>query len=176
MKRVLFVLFFLGLVGYTAFQNQPQAKTVMSEQKPAVGYLAPYFSLQGLDNQTYQLNGPRQKPLVINFWASWCGPCRLEAPDLSRLYTKYQTQLDMYAVNVTSSDGLDGAKAFVESFKLPFPIPLDVKGEVADSYRVNAFPTTYLIDKNGVIRQKIVGMIEPKQFEMELKKLFAPQK
>jgi cytochrome c biogenesis protein CcmG/thiol:disulfide interchange protein DsbE len=172
MKRIVLLAFFAALIGYTMY-NQPLAQEAITEQKPVVGYQAPYFSLKGLDNQTYQLTGSREKPLVINFWASWCGPCRMEAPDLRKLYLKYQKQLDFYAVNVTSNDDPDNAKAFVDAYKLPFPIPMDTKGEVAGQYRINAFPTTFLIDKQGVIRQKIVGMIEPSQFEQELKKLIS---
>lgn len=172
MKKILLLLFFAALIGYTMYV-QPETQEASAEQKAAVGYQAPHFSLTGLDNQTYGLAGSREKPLVINFWASWCGPCRMEAPDLRKLYEKYHKQLDFYAVNVTSNDDLDSAKAFVDAYKLPFPIPLDMKGEVASKYRVNAFPTTYLIDRQGVVRQKIIGMLEPAQFEQELKKLIS---
>ncbi|MFY0544242.1 TlpA family protein disulfide reductase [Brevibacillus sp. H7] len=172
MKRMLLLVFFAALMGYTMY-TQPVEQAANTEQKPVVGYQAPHFSLAGLDKQTYQLSGSREKPLVINFWASWCGPCRMEAPDLRKLYLKYRQQLDFYAVNVTSNDDPDSAKAFVDAYQLPFPIPMDMNGEVASKYRVNAFPTTYLVDKNGVIRQKIIGMIEPARFEQELKALIS---
>jgi cytochrome c biogenesis protein CcmG/thiol:disulfide interchange protein DsbE len=172
MKRNILILLFVSLlVGLTVSRHTPDAVVATTEQKAQVGFAAPHFSLKGLDTQSYQFNGKRQKPLVLNFWASWCGPCRMEAPQLQKLYVKYRGQLDFYAVNVTSNDNLEDAKAFVEAYKLTFPVPLDVKGDIADLYRVNAFPTTYLIDRNGVIRQKIVGMIEPASFEQELKKL-----
>jgi cytochrome c biogenesis protein CcmG/thiol:disulfide interchange protein DsbE len=172
MKKILLLLFFAALMGYTMYKS-PQAQPVMAQQRPDVGYQAPHFSLTGMDNQTYRFSGTREKVLVLNFWASWCGPCRMEAPDLRKLYLKYQHQVDFYAINVTNNDSLEGAKAFVEQFKLPFPVPLDTTGEVADKYRINAFPTTYIIDKQGVVRQKIIGMIDPQHFERELKKVLA---
>jgi len=174
-KQIVLLALFAMLIGYSLL-HQPQAQVATAEQKPEIGYQAPHFSLTGLDNQTYQHAGSREKPLVINFWASWCGPCRLEAPDLRKLYLKYQKQVDFYAVNVTSNDDPVHAKAFVDAFQLPFPIPMDVKGEVANLYRIHAFPTTFLIDKRGVVRQKIVGMLEPSQFEPEVKKLLTEAK
>jgi len=173
MKHPVTVLLFVLLLAASAlFPVLPVQETAaILEAKPAVGYMAPSFSLTGMDGKTYELSGKRDKPLVINFWASWCGPCRMEAPDLSRLYQAYGQQIDFYAVNVTSDDTLDEAKAFVDHYKLTFPIPLDLQGEVARSYQLQAIPTTYLIDRNGVIRQKIIGMIEAGPFEQELIKL-----
>jgi cytochrome c biogenesis protein CcmG/thiol:disulfide interchange protein DsbE len=167
MKKWFFLLFVIGLVGVTIY-NQPKTKDAIArqvEQKPEMGYQAPSFSLQGLDNKTYQLSGPREKPLVINFWASWCGPCQAEAPALREIYLKHQKDVDFYAINVTSNDDLESAKKFADQYQLPFPIPLDVEGKVANLYRVNAFPTTYLIDRQGIIRRQMIGMVEPETFE-----------
>lgn len=176
MKKLLLpILFIAALVGLTIWQgsNKPTQQAVAHQQKAEVGQIAPAFSLIGLDKQTYKVDGARQKPVLINFWASWCGPCQMEAPDLQKLWTKYQQHVDFYAINVTSNDNLEDALAFVEHYKLTFPIPLDQKGEVASLYRVNAFPTTYLIDKKGVIRQKFIGSIDPAVVEKELQKLAA---
>jgi len=172
-RPILILLVVAFLTGLTVYQRDQQTAvmTTTTEQKPKIGYPAPAFSLTGLDKQTYQVDGPREKPVLINFWASWCGPCKLEAPDLQKLSQKYQGKVDFYAINSTSNDNLEDAMAFVESFKLTFPIPLDHKGEVTDLYQVNAFPTTYLIDRQGVIRQKIIGTIDPKELEAELAKL-----
>lgn len=176
MKHPAYVLLFVLLLVASALTPvlQVQETTTILEAKPVVGSAAPSFSLTGMDGKTYELNGKRDKPLVINFWASWCGPCRMEAPDLRRLHQAYGQQIDFYAINVTSDDTLEEAKAFVDRYKLTFPVPLDLQGEVAKSYQLQAFPTTYLIDRNGVIRQKIIGMIEASSFEQELKKLLQP--
>ena len=97
----------------------------------------------------------------------------MEAPDLQKIYEKYGGQVDLYGVNVTSNDSPEAAMAFVQSYKLTFPIPMDVAGTVSNRYLVQAFPTTYLIDTNGVIRKKIIGMIDASTLELELRKLLS---
>ncbi|MGG3491821.1 TlpA disulfide reductase family protein, partial [Brevibacillus choshinensis] len=85
-KLVLAMLVTVG-VGYAVWQQPQQSAAVVAEvQKPEVGYLAPHFTLTGLDNQVYKVEGKRTKPVILNFWASWCGPCRMEAPDLQKLH------------------------------------------------------------------------------------------
>ncbi|WP_019119309.1 TlpA family protein disulfide reductase [Brevibacillus massiliensis] len=170
MKRFLLILVIFGLAGF-AIYNNIQAQSSAAMQKPQVGYNAPHFTLKGLDDQTYQVTGPRDKPLVINFWASWCGPCKMEAPDLEKLYGTYKDQVDFYAINITKSDKLDSAKQFVSQFKLTMPILLDTDAKVSDTYQVKAIPTTFLVDKQGVIRRSIIGMVDAGSFEQELKKI-----
>jgi cytochrome c biogenesis protein CcmG/thiol:disulfide interchange protein DsbE len=172
-KLVLAMLIAVG-VGYVVWeQPQDTAAVVASEQKPEVGFLAPHFSLKGLDNQTYTVEGKRNKPVILNFWASWCGPCKMEAPDLQKIYEKYGQQVDMYGINVTTNDSPEAAMAFVQTYKLSFPIPMDVAGTVANQYLIQAFPTTYLIDKEGIVRKKIIGMIDAGMLELELRKLLS---
>jgi cytochrome c biogenesis protein CcmG, thiol:disulfide interchange protein DsbE len=172
-KLVLAMLLAVG-IGYV-FVGQPQggAHVFAIEQKPEVGYQAPHFSLTGLNNQIYKMEGKRVKPVIVNFWASWCGPCKMEAPDLQKFYEKYGTKVDLYGVNVTSSDDPEKAMEFVQQFKLTFPIPMDVTGSVSDKYKVIAFPTTYIIDRQGVIRKKIIGTVDAATLEKELNALLA---
>lgn len=172
-KLVLAMLVTVG-VGYAVWQEPQESAAVVAEvQKPEVGYLAPHFTLTGLDNQVYKVEGKRTKPVILNFWASWCGPCRMEAPDLQKLYEKYKDQVDFYGVNVTNNDSPEAAAAFVQAYKLTFPIPMDVAGTVSDRYLVQAFPTTYLVDTQGVVREKIIGMIDAATLELELRKLLS---
>lgn len=172
-KLALAMLVTVG-VGFAVWQEPTDTVAVVAEvQKPQVGYLAPHFSLKALDNQVYKVEGKRGKPVVLNFWASWCGPCRMEAPDLQKLYEKYKDQIDFYGINVTTNDSPEAAAAFVSAYKLTFPIPMDVAGTVSNRYLIQAFPTTYVVDGQGIIRQKIIGMIEPAALELELRQLLA---
>lgn len=171
MKRTLGILVILVLTILAVYQNN-QTKTGSPDQIPKVGFNAPNFSLISMDRQkTFEVKGKRDKPVVLNFWASWCGPCRQEAPALKAIYEKYQDRLDFYAINLTSDDNLDSAKAFVKEFGLTFPILLDETGEVAKQYQVSSIPTSYFIDTNGVIRQKIIGAADRGSFEQIVKEL-----
>jgi len=172
MKKLLLAVLVAVGVGYAIWDHPQESAAVVADvQKPEVGFLAPHFTLTGLDNQTYKVEGKRNKPVILNFWASWCGPCRMEAPDLQKIYEKYGGQVDLYGVNVTSNDSPEAATAFVQSYKLTFPIPMDVAGTVSNRYLIQAFPTTYLIDTNGVVRKKIIGMIDASTLELEIRKL-----
>ena len=113
----------------------------------------------------------RDKALLINFWASWCKPCHDEAPDLVYLQQKYVNDLDIYGVNALKSDRLWSVEAFVEEHHIPFPVLLDEKNEVTDLYNVYGFPTSFLVDRNGVIREIIWGILPREQLEKKVKRL-----
>jgi len=119
-----------------------------------VGRPAPVVSLAGLDGKTYTLGGKREKPLLINFWVSWCGPCLLEAPDFQAVYEKYGDRIDLYGVNVTQTDRLDDVRRFVDRYGIRFPVLLDTEAVAADAYRVSAFPTSFLLDRDGTVRDR----------------------
>ncbi|MBP2001275.1 thiol-disulfide isomerase/thioredoxin [Paenibacillus shirakamiensis] len=136
-----------------------------------IGSDAPSFSLQALNGQTYSIGGSRDKPMLLNFWASWCGPCQEEAPDLVRLSDKYKQNLDVYSVNVTMYDKLKDAKEFVDKYKYTFPVLLDEKAEAYQQYNGVAFPTNILIDRHGKIQDVIIGTLTAKDLEFKLMKL-----
>jgi cytochrome c biogenesis protein CcmG/thiol:disulfide interchange protein DsbE len=145
-----------------------------TELKPAPkpGYVAPYFDLLGLDNKKYQVGGQREKLLLINFWASWCEPCHMEAGDLQSIYNAYQEQLDLYAVNATFLDSQAGVRDFVSEHELTYPILLDKSGGVTrDEYWMDGYPTTYLINRAGVIKEVYYGVIDKVTLEKDIKKL-----
>jgi len=134
--------------------------------KPEIGYLAPPFELETLDGGRLGIAlGERERPVVLNFWASWCDPCRLEAPILAGLHEKYGDRLDIYGVNGTNNDDLNSVRAFVKLYGYKFPTLLDRKGEVFDKYRLLGYPTSFLIDRHGVIRDMIVGLPGYAEFE-----------
>ncbi|UHA72613.1 TlpA family protein disulfide reductase [Paenibacillus sp. 481] len=145
--------------------------TLPTETGPRVGMLAPAFSLTSLTGETFEVGGKRDKPVFINFWASWCNPCRAEAPDLVKLYAKYQNELDMYAINVTAHDTKEKAGAFVKEYNLINPVLWDEKGDVFKSYNGIAFPTNIIIDRNGVVSEVIVGLRPAKDLEKSIRKV-----
>ncbi|WP_438448612.1 peroxiredoxin family protein [Gorillibacterium sp. sgz5001074] len=166
---VLVVVLLLAVVAL--YRDFGQAKESLPAQTAAKAqYNAPAFTLKGLDGNTYSVGGKRDKPMLLNFWASWCSPCEEEAPDLARLYEKYKDQLDLYAVNVTGNDDVKSARAFAERYRFGFPVLLDEKLEAAELYRFQVIPTSFLIDRNGVVVE-MINLLEPKELEKKLKKL-----
>lgn len=174
MKRnIIVIALVILLAGVAIYQNaqRENKETLMpTEQAAKVNFLAPSFTLKGLDGKDYTIGGPREKPLLVNFWASWCGPCEEEAPDLVNVYNKYQGQFELYAVNVTPGDKMENITKFVETYKFPFPVLLDKQGTNADTYRVVAIPTSFLIDRNGVIRE-VIHVLSPRDLDKKIANL-----
>jgi len=161
------------ILGYF-YVNGNQVSLVSSnseEAQPKPGYAAPAFELPALDEQNYAVGGTQDKLLMVNFWASWCGPCELEAPDLVALYDKYGDKMELYGVNATSYDKERQARQFVDDFELRFPILMDREGIATKLYKISTFPTTLLIDHNGVVKERVVGVITREQWEERIDKL-----
>lgn len=140
-------------------------------QGTQIGNLAPDFQLSGLDGQIISLSDFRGKPVLINFWASWCNPCRAEMPFLQRIHEEWADKgLVMLAVDIGESPSR--VNKFVESFGLSFLVLLDAKQEVAREYNIRSIPTTFFIDKNGKIKDMKIGAFSSKaEIERRLSKV-----
>ncbi|KON87580.1 thiol:disulfide interchange protein [Sporosarcina globispora] len=137
------------------------------------GNLAPDFELTDMEGDTVKLSDYRGKAVLLNFWASWCPPCRAEMPHMEKLFNKYKDEnFDILAVNLTNTEKNSGdAEKFVKELGLTFSIPMDVKGAVGADYNIMAYPTSYFIDSDGVIREKVLGALNEEYMEKEIKKL-----
>lgn len=125
---------------------------------PREGFSAPDFTLETLDGGQMTLSDLRGQVVLVNFWASWCPPCRAEMPAIERVYRSYKDLgLEVLAVNTTNQDDVASAAAFVQELGLSFPIPLDHTGAVSASYNLRGLPSSYFIDEQGVIRSVVVG-------------------
>jgi cytochrome c biogenesis protein CcmG/thiol:disulfide interchange protein DsbE len=152
-RRVFYVII-LTLSLFWIYWSIPPSGGVTSGQIPApqAGFLAPDFTLATLDGQTTTLSQLRGRPVIINFWASWCPPCRKEMPALEKIYKDYKDQgLVILAVNSSNQDTRENAANFVTQNDLTFLIPLDETGEVNHVYQVQSLPTTFFVDANGII-------------------------
>ncbi|MBC8081095.1 MAG: TlpA family protein disulfide reductase [Gorillibacterium sp.] len=160
----------LALAAKQDMLNKGETNLGESKVAPRAGSLAPPFSLKSLDGKVYNVDAKREKPLLLTFWASWCGPCKEEAPLLSLLHNKYKNQIDVYAVNVTAEDRIRDVEAFAKRYSFSFPVLLDVKGEVAVMYRIYGIPTSFLIDRNGSIVE-VIHTLDAKEWEQRVNKL-----
>ena len=122
-----------------------------------LGQPAPDFTLPDLAGKPVHLAGFRgQKAVLLNFWATWCVPCREEMPTLERLSRERRGSLVVLGISVDAV-GRDKVQAFVRELGLTFPILLDPETVVGKRYRVRALPTSFLIDRDGVVRHREVG-------------------
>lgn len=137
----------------------PQGSTTQGDTPaPQKGFLAPDFELTTFDGESYRLSELRGEPILINFWASWCPPCRSEMPAIQQVYDEFKDQgLTVLAINTTYQDNLGDAIAFAQIRKLTFPILLDRTGSAANLYEIHSLPTTFFVDPDGIISEVIVG-------------------
>lgn len=169
-NKWLFILIVVVTVALTIYFGQSEQTTPV-DQKPEIGFQAPDFLLESLNSEQKFNLKDMDKPVVINFWASWCGPCRLEAPDLVRLYEQYKDDVEVYAINLTSSDNIRSVEQFVNEFSFEFPVLLDKHGSVGEAYQVLAIPTTYFVNADGIIENKIIGFAAKTDLESNFRKL-----
>lgn len=124
------------------------------------GRAAPDFRLATLDGQTAALTDFRGRYVLVNFWASWCGPCRGETPDLQRMHERLAGTGRLAILGVNQQEPRAAAKEFADRFDVEYPILLDTTGEVSVAYRVGVgLPVTFLIDPDGVIVRVYIGRI-----------------
>jgi len=144
-----------------------------SNQVARVGMPAPNFQLKNLDGQSVSLSDLQGKPVLINFWATWCSPCIHEMPYLQQVYDEWADKgLMVLAINIGESSAQ--VEAFMQSHDLSLPVLLDAKQAVAQKYNIQYIPSTFFIDKDGIIQEKIVGAFPSKiAIEEKLSKIIA---
>jgi len=142
-----------------------------SSQAPQVGKLAPDFQLPNLEGQAMSLSDFRGKPVLVNFWATWCPPCRAEMPYLQQVYEEWSYKgLVVLAINIGESPPT--VKDFIQSGNFSFPVLLDINQDIALEYNIRGIPTTFLIDKDGIIQAIKVGAFSSKtEIEKSLSKI-----
>lgn len=118
---------------------------------PAIGHPAPDFTLTGVTGEPVTLAALRGQPVVLNFWATWCPPCRAELPELQAASERLQGQVAIVGVN--QAEDAERVRTFVMDLGLTFTMPLDERGQVSRAYNVRSLPTTFFIDRTGVIRR-----------------------
>jgi len=118
------------------------------------GSTAPDFELETLDGETLKLSDLRGKKVILNFWATWCPPCREEMPAMQKYFDEHKDEVVIVAVNMTDRDTNEEAvHDYINEFNFTYPIPMDREDEVSKAYGVINVPTTYFIGTDGVVQQ-----------------------
>lgn len=155
---VLGVLALLGLL-FWGLQRGPSTTigTAVQLNRPA-----PAFAVTTLDGQQLRLSDLRGKVVVLNIWASWCGPCKDEAGELNRAYEQYKGR-DVAFVGIAFNDDTAPMREFVAKYGVPYPVALDPEGKISIDLGITGVPETYLIDPQGQMTQKWIGPITARQ-------------
>ena len=130
-----------------------------SGRAPKIGGPAPSFALVDPENKLVRLGDFAGRPVLLNFWATWCVPCQQEVPDLVDLQAEWGEAVSIVGINLRESG--DAVKKFAATFKTNYPLVLDSGGEVTRSYRLTGLPETYFVDADGILRDHRIGVLKP---------------
>lgn len=137
------------------------------------GDFAPDFELETITGEKIKLSDLRGEPVFVNFWATWCPPCRAEMPDMQKVHEDYD-DVTILAVNeIETESSPRNVDSFIEEFGITFPIPSDKGGNVGARYRATSLPTTYLINPDGTVHNVAVG---PLTYEAMVQEINVMQK
>ncbi len=164
MKKIFGTLLLFGLIGAAFYQIMNQ------EQKPVgakLGAQAVDFTLKDLEGQEVSLSDYKGKKVFLNFWATWCNPCKEEMPEMEKIHQKYE-DVAILAINLDTDEDIQG---FMDEHGLSFKALLDVDEVVNKQYQVVSIPTSFFIDEEGIIRKKVQGILDYEMMEENINAL-----
>jgi thiol-disulfide isomerase/thioredoxin len=168
MKRIIIVVALIALIATGCSkiiepiqENEPKDTSYEQSSKDAI--MAPDFELETIDGNKIKLSDMRDKYVILNFWATWCGYCVIEMPDLQKLQADHKDDLLILAVNVGESKEV--VQNFIKENNLELTVVLDEKMNVANTYGIRSYPTTISVNKKGEAIRGYVGMLTYEQME-----------
>jgi peroxiredoxin len=148
-----------------ATQSQPAATT--DEATADIGQQMPPYSTPLLDGKTFDLASRKDKVVLLNLWATWCGPCVYEIPELQQIHNKYAPR-GFEVVGVSVDEGpVEQVREFAKEKKMTYTLAIDPEGKLANVFQTSVLPTTVLVDRTGKVVWKKVGAIMPGDTELE---------
>jgi len=163
MKTAVTVLLLLAACSRERSAAAPASPEESTASKTEVGDVMPAYSATLLDGKPLKLSDEKGSVVLLNVWATWCGPCRFETPELQALHKKYEAK-GFKVIGVSVDDtGLDGVKQFVTENKMTYPIAVDADGRIANLLRTTVLPTSVIIGRDGRILWRKVGAVMPNE-------------
>ncbi len=173
---VFLIAIFVAVAGYVVNEGvdipllSGQSSGPPSGVGPNVGMLAPDFTLKDPQGNQVSLSGFRGRPVMINFWATWCPPCRYEMPFMETVYRERAAD-GLVILAVSIDEDPNEVPRFMKEFGITFPVVLDTDQSVATKYRIRPIPTSFFVDKDGVIRDMEIGAMDKKTILKKLSKV-----
>ena len=154
----------------------PQDSAAPEETEPPK-VEAPDFTVENADGEEVKLSDYVGKPIVLNFWASWCSPCKSEMPEFNAAWEELEGEVQFLMVNMTdgSRETVDTAKEYVEGEGFTFPVLFDTNSEAAIAYSAYSLPTTYFIDADGYLVARAVGAIDGETLQKGLDLIYSQE-
>ncbi|MCR5665694.1 MAG: TlpA family protein disulfide reductase [Eubacterium sp.] len=173
MALILIVILVIAVMVYRSYSTQTASESEVSSSdttvvtdhytssiiKPEEEILATDFSVENADGEATLLSDFSGKPVIINYWASWCGICKTEMSEFQSVYNDYGDDVTFMMINLTdgSRETIDSADDYLVANSLTFPVYYDTQSEAANAYGITSIPQTYFIDSNGYIQGQIMG-------------------
>jgi peroxiredoxin len=184
MKKAILIVIVVGMLGWAVYDfvissgDKESAESEETEEDVAAsdevglerGQIAPDFELTTLDGETVKLSDYRGERVMLNFWATWCPPCRAEMPDMQKFHD--DTDVVILAVNLRGTESsTEKVQDFIDERDLTFPILLDEETDVADQYQIQPIPSSFLINSDGRIHNKAFGALNYDLMVQEFEKM-----
>jgi len=156
-RFILYILILIAGASWTAL-SADKADGSADTSAPQAGFIAPDFTLQTPTGEIYTLSELRGQAVLVNLWATWCPPCRAEMPAIEKMYQEYKDQgFIVLAINMTYQDDPFAIVPFAQEYGLTFPILLEETGDVASAYQLRSLPSSYFINRAGIIQEVVIG-------------------
>ena len=177
-KLIIYLIIFiiiitLAVIGYNYLTKKYQPDEVGGEENQSDLNKANDFEVLDINGNKVKLSDFYGKPIVVNFWATWCGPCKTELPEFEEMYNEYNEKIEFLMVNLTDgyNDTVENVKEFIRENNYEFPVYFDTEYSATNAYRIYSIPQTLFIDKDGNIIKLYKGQISRQTLQRYIEKM-----